>query len=116
MRNFRRTETEATVVWREARRKSDFSLFKPYLEKIIELKRKEADKLGYEGHRYNALLDIFEEDLTTKDVDRMFSSLVPNLKRILEKILSSGFFPRNHKLEEIGYEERGYEASKSGNS
>ncbi|HKM51609.1 MAG TPA: carboxypeptidase M32, partial [Candidatus Bathyarchaeia archaeon] len=64
-----RTETEATVVWREARRKSDFSLFQPYLEKIIELKKREADKLGFEGHRYNALLDIFEEGLTTKDVD-----------------------------------------------
>lgn len=102
-----RTETEASVVWREARRKSDFSLFQPYLEKIIELKRQEADKLGYEGHRYNALLDIFEEDLTTKDVDRIFSSLIPNLKRILEKILSSGVFPRNHELEEIGYEEEG---------
>ena len=28
-----RTETEATVVWIEARRKSNFSLFQPYLEK-----------------------------------------------------------------------------------
>ena len=101
-----KTVTEATVVWREARKRSDFSLFKPHLEKIVELKRREADKLDFEGHPYNALLDLFEEDLTTEDVDRMFASLLPNLKRILEKIISSGFFPPKHKLEEIEYEER----------
>jgi carboxypeptidase Taq len=100
-----RTETEATVVWREARRKSDFSLFQPYLEKIIELKKREAEKLGYEGHPYNALLDIFEEDLTSSDVDKIFSSLVPNLKIILGRILSSRNLPSYHELEEIGYEE-----------
>lgn len=101
-----KTVTEATVVWREARKKSDFSLFKPHLEKIIELKKREADKLDFESHPYNALLDIFEEDLTIEDVDRMFTSLLPNLKKILEKILSSGHVPPKHKLEEIEYEEK----------
>lgn len=100
-----RTQTEATVVWREARRKSDFSMFQAYLEKIIELKKKEAEKLGYEGHPYNALLDIFEEGLTTSDVDKIFSALVPNSKRIFERILHSRKFPSYHKLEEVGYEE-----------
>jgi carboxypeptidase Taq len=100
-----RTTTEASVVWREARRKSDFSLFEPYLEKIVQLKRKEADKLGYDGHPYNALMDIFEEDLTTQDVDRVFSPLVPNLKKILGRIVSSKSFPSSHKLEDVAYDE-----------
>ena len=100
-----RTTTEASVVWREARKKSDFSLFEPYLEKIVHLKRKEADKLGYEGHPYNALMDIYEEDLTTRDVDRVFSPLVPNLKKILSKIISSKSFPSSHKLEDVTYDE-----------
>jgi len=100
-----RTTTEATVVWREARKKSDFALFEPYLEKIVELKRKEADKLGYEGHPYNALTDLFEEDLTIQDLDRVFSPLVSNLKRILGKIVSSRSFPSSHKLEDVAYDE-----------
>jgi len=100
-----RTTTEASVVWREARKRSDFSLFEPYLEKIVQLKRKEADKLGYEGHPYNALLDLFEEDLTTRDVDRVFSPLVTGLKRILSRIISSKSFPSNHKLEDVAYDE-----------
>jgi len=101
-----RTITEATVVWRDARKKSDFSLFKPYLEKIVQLKRREADKLGYEGHPYNALMDLFEEDLTTNDVDRIFSPLVTALKRILNGIVSSKSFPTSHKLEDVAYEEQ----------
>jgi carboxypeptidase Taq len=105
LEDLQRTTTEGTVVWREARKKSDFGKFKPYLEKMFELKRQEAEKLGYEGHRYDALLDRFEEGLTTKDVDRVFSSLVPNLKRILKKVLEGGKFPSSHPLEAIAYDE-----------
>ena len=54
LEDLRSISTEATVVWREARRKSDFPMFKGYLEKIVDLKKQEADKLGYKGHPYNA--------------------------------------------------------------
>jgi carboxypeptidase Taq len=100
-----RTATEGTVVWREARRKSDFSMFKPYLEKMVDLKRQEAEKLGYRGHPYNALMDTYEEGVTTDDVDGIFSNLAPKLKEILGKVLSAGKFPTTHPLEEISYEE-----------
>jgi len=96
---------EATVVWRAARKKSDFSIFKPFLEKIVTLKQTEADKLGYTGHPYNALLNLFEEDLTTDDVDRMFSGLIPETKKILEKVVSNSIFPSTHPLEDMEYEQ-----------
>ena len=41
-----RVTTQATVVWRTARKKSDYRLFKPHLGKIIELERQVAEKLG----------------------------------------------------------------------
>jgi len=93
------------VVWREARKKSDFAMFKPYLEKMVDLKRQEAEKLGYQGHPYNALMDRYEEGITTEDVDRIFSPLRSELKSILTKVLSAGEFPTTHPLEEINYEE-----------
>jgi len=80
-------------------------MFKPYLEKIVDLKRQEAEKLGYNGHPYNALMNRFEEELTVKDVDRIFSELVPELKRILAKVRAEGRFPATHPLESIRYEE-----------
>ena len=104
LEDIQRTTTEATVVWREARKKSDFEMFSGYLEKIVDLKRQEADKLGYSGHPYNALLDKFEEELTTNDVDRIFSPLVPNLKKILGKVQSEGKFPSKHPLESVSYQ------------
>ncbi len=105
LEDIQRTATEATVVWREARRKSDFPMFKDYLEKLVDLKRQEAEKLGYQGHPYNALMNLFEEELTTNDVDRVFSTLVPKLKKILDKVISEGTFPGTHPLEAVAYDE-----------
>lgn len=99
-----RTTTKAAVVWREARRESNFDKFKPYLSKIVELERAIADKLGYEGHPYNALLDLYEEGFTVNDADSVFNTLLPNLKSILEKILSEGKYPSRHPLEEVPYD------------
>jgi carboxypeptidase Taq len=82
---------EAFVIWREARKKSNFKEFQPSLEKFVELKREEAEKLGYVGHPYNALLDQYEEGLTTTDVDQMYSRLIPALKKILAKVQNSRF-------------------------
>lgn len=98
-----RITTEATVVWRDARKKSSFSTFKPYLEKIVDLKRQEADKLGYQRHPYNALADMYEEGITIDDLDGIFSTLVPNLKRILAKVEREGRFPTRDSLESKKY-------------
>jgi carboxypeptidase Taq len=35
---------EAAVPWREARKKADFRIFQPHLEKITDLKRKQAEQ------------------------------------------------------------------------
>ncbi len=99
-----RFTAEAAVPWRESRKKSDFQAFKPYLSKIVELKRQEAEKLGYQGHPYNALLDIYEEGLTVADLDRVFEVLIPSLKRILAKVQSDHMFPSSHPLESVPYD------------
>jgi carboxypeptidase Taq len=82
---------EAYGVWREARKKSDFKMFQPFLEKAIELKREEAEKLGYESHPYNALLDQYEEGLTIRGADQMYAQLIPALKKILAQVQKSKF-------------------------
>src|ERR687896_673894 len=61
------------MVWRQAREKSDFMMYAPHLKKMIEIKKQIADKIGYEKHPYNALLDTFEEELTVVDMDKVFS-------------------------------------------
>src|SRR5437867_1057377 len=96
--------TEAAIPWREAREKSEFQIFQPHLEKITELKRKQAEHLDPSTHPYNALLDLSEEGLTNSDLDKIFGELIPELKRILAKTLSEGVFPEKHPLEDVDYD------------
>lgn len=99
-----RVTTEATVVWRKARKKSDYKMFKPHLDKIVQLQRKVADKLGYEKHPYNALLDLYEEGFTVRDADAVYSKLIPASKKILASVESAGVYPSKHPLESKKYE------------
>jgi carboxypeptidase Taq len=55
---------------------------------MIRLKKQEADAVGWETERYDALLDEFEPEMKTSDVEAMFSELADGLKSLLEKIVS----------------------------
>jgi len=102
--------SEAFVAWRNAKEKARFDLFAPYLEKIVELTRVVAEKLGYEEHPYDALLDLYEEGLTSRDVDAVFSVLEPGIKSLLYKLESRGW-PKKHQLEEVPYDKAKVEAA-----
>ena len=104
LEELQRAITEAAIPWRKAREKSDFRIFQPHLEKITELKKKQASHLNPSTDPYNALLDLSEEGLTTADLDKIFSVLIPQLKKILSKTLASGAFPKKHALEEHDYD------------
>jgi carboxypeptidase Taq len=99
-----RVTTEATVVWRSARKKSDFGLFRPHLEKIVGLQKKIAEKLGYEKHPYNALLDQYEEGFTVRDADAVYATLIPESKKLIAKVAKAGVFPSKHPLESVKYD------------
>jgi carboxypeptidase Taq len=99
-----RVTTEATVVWRTARKKSDFKLFRPHLEKIVELQRTVAEKLGYDKHPYNALIDQFEEGFTVADADAVYARLIPESKKLLAKVTAAGVYPSKHPLESVKYD------------
>lgn len=99
-----RITSEASMVWRRARKESDYKMFEPHLEKILDLTKKIADCLGYEKHPYDALLDLYEEGFTVRDADAVFSKLVPGSKRISGKVAAAGVYPAKHPLEAAKYE------------
>ena len=72
--------------WAKARAASNYSLFAPWLEKILELERKVTDCLGYKNERYDALLDQYEPDMTAADVRSMFDSLRPAVVGLVKEI------------------------------
>jgi len=78
------------MAWRQAREKSDFRMYEPHLKNMIEIKKQIAEKIGYEKHPYNALLDAFEEELTIDDLDKVFGVLTPQVQKVLKKLVDSG--------------------------
>lgn len=84
-----RVTTMAHGAWAEAREKSDFSLFLPYLEKIIKLKREQAEAVGYEKDPYDALLDDFEPGATIEKVAKVFADFRPELVELVKTIADS---------------------------
>ncbi|MFL5754356.1 MAG: carboxypeptidase M32 [Bacteroidia bacterium] len=83
--------------WQTAKEKNDFSLYAPQLKKLVALKRKECEILGYKDHPYNALLNQYEKGTTTAEVETLFEEvkkeLVPFVKKIAEvKQVSDHFF------------------------
>ncbi len=100
---FSKTTTLALEYWKKAKAEDNYDIFKPYLAKIVELSRKTAEYLGYKKHPLDALLDLYEEGLTTDDVDSMFSRLEPGLKRVYDKIMAEHPVPEKHPLEQARY-------------
>src|SRR5947209_6723556 len=93
-----RTTTQAQGVWQEARQSNDFASFRPWLEKIVALKRQEAAAIGYQESPYDALLDEYEPGATTRDVAQVFAALRKELTPLLESILTSGRTPDRELL------------------
>jgi carboxypeptidase Taq len=85
-----RTTTRAQQVWQEARSANDFATFRPWLERIMALKRREADALGYKESPYDALLDEYEPGATTAEITQVFAALRDDLVPLVQAILGSG--------------------------
>jgi carboxypeptidase Taq len=94
-----RVTIRAQQVWQEARQANDFAAFKPWLEKIVHLKRQEAEAIGYAGVAYDALLDEYEPGATTAEITRVFASLRAELVPLVAAIAASGRKPRREILE-----------------
>jgi len=72
--------------WAKARTENSFATFQQPLNELIELKKQEADMLGYGQHPYNALMNDYDKGLTIDIVDEVFKDLKPQLSNLLDSI------------------------------
>jgi len=78
----------AVDVWKKAKAAKNFSMFKPELEKIVELEKKAAEilmKVKETATPYDALIDIFEPKMTAKAITVVFDELRDGLVKLLRK-------------------------------
>ena len=78
--------TASFSAWIEARNKNNYAFYAPQLEKMIELKKQQAELYGYEQHPYDALLDDYEKGATVAMLDPIFKKVREELQPLLNKI------------------------------
>lgn len=79
-------QSKAESIWEDAKAQSDFKMFQPYLEKVIEFNKHFIDAWGFEGNKYNTMLDLFEPGVTTDILDEAFKELRDAIVPIVQEI------------------------------
>ncbi len=90
---YNRLVNEAGAVWRDAKERSDFALFRPYLEKIFETNIRFNRYIAPDTPVYDTALDEYERGLTTEKCDAFFAALreriVPLMSRVSAYLAAS---------------------------
>jgi carboxypeptidase Taq len=84
-----KTVSECFNSWQKAKKENNFSLYAPHLEKLVKLKRKECEILGYKDHPYDALLDQYEPGAKTADLNVLFTDVRAQLVAFVKKIAAA---------------------------
>lgn len=101
---YARLTNEASDVWHKAKEQSDFEMFRPVLEKLVEFNVKFAGYYDSTKAPYDALLNEYERGVDQKYLDNFFASvkekLVPIVKAIGQKEqIDDSFLHRHYPVE-----------------
>ena len=80
---FTALSSEASAVWHEAKEKSDYPMFSPYLAKLIDYRRRFAAYKDNTKPAYDVLLDGFEKGTSTAMLDPFFATLRERLTPVI---------------------------------
>jgi carboxypeptidase Taq len=85
------TSSRALEVWKEARQKSDFEAFRPWLTKQVDLNRRKAECYGIPdgGEAYDALIEDYEPGMTAAELTRIFKPLRDDLAPLIAELVSA---------------------------
>ena len=77
-----------TDIWKKAKAAKNYPMFRPELEKLIELQKKAANILmdvKKTATPYDALIDMHEPNMTAKTITKIFNELREGLVSLLKK-------------------------------
>ena len=79
----------AEVKWLEAKQKSEFAIFAPHLEEVVNLLRDKAGLLGKALNLdpYDALVDEFSPGMTSAEIDSIFKTLGRRLPGLIQEVI-----------------------------
>jgi len=94
-------QSKAESVWEQAKAASDFEMFHPYLEKLVEFNKKFIGYWGPPkegGNPYDVLLDMYEPGVTVAILDETFAKLRNKIVPLVQKISESKNKPKTDFL------------------
>ena len=77
---------ESGAVWHDAKEQSDWSMFAPYLEKLVAARRRFASLKSPDKPVYDVLVDLYEKGATMEMLDPFFSSLREELSPVIKEV------------------------------
>ncbi|MEM3673406.1 MAG: carboxypeptidase M32 [Candidatus Bathyarchaeia archaeon] len=89
-------------VWKKAKAAKKFSMFRPELEKLVDLKKKAAEilmEVKETATPYDALIDIYEPKMAAETIAKIFNELQKGLISILKEYKAAPKQPEMRFLE-----------------
>jgi carboxypeptidase Taq len=97
---FAKVSAESYDAWVKARAESDFAAFAPWLERVVDLRRRYIECYAPYDDAYDVLLEDYEPGMKTSEIREIFSVLRPELRALVAEHASderdafmSGPFP-----------------------
>ncbi len=87
---FSQVTSRAHESWVRAKQESDFSIFRPDLERVVEMRRQYVTFFPPSDHPYDVLLDDFEPGMKTAEVKAIFDALRPKQVELIRAIGEKG--------------------------
>ncbi len=78
--------SEAFQAWEKARAANDFAVYAPALDPLIQIVKEEAKILNNPTHPYNALLHMYEPNLTVEKLDVVFDDVKEKILPLIKAI------------------------------
>lgn len=96
---------ESYNAWLEAKTKDDYSIFAPYLAKVIEDSKKIYGYRNSSESLYNQMLDDFEPGMNEEKYDAFFAKVKERLVPLIQKVVNAKqidteFLYQNYPVEE----------------
>jgi carboxypeptidase Taq len=93
----------ALAAWRQARKEKRFAVFQPSLQRLLELRREQADAYGHQGERYDALLEGYEPGMRVSRLDpvlrKLRDALIPMVAAITSAPRKVADLPEGRRFE-----------------
>lgn len=87
--DYKKTIANSEDVWKKSKQNNDYNMFKPYLEKIINMTKEMCKYKDSNKHPYDLLLDEYEKSMERDQIDEIFDEIkkevIPLIKDISSK-------------------------------